>query len=306
MPHTGANPRAKLSAAWQAGDHLPDDSDHVTTPLHAQVITGSLLPDAGEVLRAKEKMRIAHLSQEFDVQPSRTLREEFVSAFGEQIQVRGRVGGWYGVPSAALAVLHYAALRWGEEQRAMHKEFVSAFGEQLQGARVPPALRCAALRWVVGVECLSAFGEQVWVGQGEVAPAWLSSGGGALAAGWGGSHIGQAAGDAQICSGNLPCPHRHKALPASGRMRAALLLAQFETCQPRAAAQGADSCRRRRCGRCCCRSSSGKKRSRRAWRSAGRTWTGCRSCWVRGVLFCFGLFCCIIFWWWVVGVVCMH
>lgn len=58
-----------------------------------QVITGALLPDTGEVLRAKPKMRIAHLSQEFDVEPSRTLREEFLSAFGDQIRVGGRAGG---------------------------------------------------------------------------------------------------------------------------------------------------------------------------------------------------------------------
>ncbi len=48
---------------------------------------GAVLPDAGEVLKARENLRIAHLSQEFDVEPSRTLREEFLSAFGEQIEV---------------------------------------------------------------------------------------------------------------------------------------------------------------------------------------------------------------------------
>ena len=58
-----------------------------------QVVMGSVLPDAGEVLKARENLRIAHLSQEFDVEPSRTLREEFLSAFGEQIEV-GEGQGW--------------------------------------------------------------------------------------------------------------------------------------------------------------------------------------------------------------------
>lgn len=32
-------------------------------------------------------MKIAYLTQEFDVEPSRTVREEFYSAFGAQMQV---------------------------------------------------------------------------------------------------------------------------------------------------------------------------------------------------------------------------
>lgn len=39
-----------------------------------QIITGALVPDEGEVIYAKPQMRIAHLSQEFDVEPSRTVR----------------------------------------------------------------------------------------------------------------------------------------------------------------------------------------------------------------------------------------
>ena len=52
-----------------------------------QVITGALLPDSGEVIKAKQSMRVAYLTQEFDVQPSRTVREEFMSAFNDQIMV---------------------------------------------------------------------------------------------------------------------------------------------------------------------------------------------------------------------------
>ncbi len=50
-----------------------------------QIITGALQPDAGNVIKAKDNMRIAYLTQEFDVTPSNTVREEFMSAFGEQV-----------------------------------------------------------------------------------------------------------------------------------------------------------------------------------------------------------------------------
>ena len=50
-----------------------------------QIITGALQPDAGSVIRAKENMRIAYLTQEFDVTPTNTVREEFMSAYGEQV-----------------------------------------------------------------------------------------------------------------------------------------------------------------------------------------------------------------------------
>ncbi|GAB4823640.1 hypothetical protein N2152v2_010686 [Parachlorella kessleri] len=72
-----------------------------------QVVMGAVLPDAGEVLKARENLRIAHLSQEFDVEPSRTLREEFLSAFGEQIEGGGPRG-------------------------TLREEFLSAFGEQIE------------------------------------------------------------------------------------------------------------------------------------------------------------------------------
>lgn len=55
-----------------------------------QIITGALQPDAGNVIKAKENMRIAYLTQEFDVTPSNTVREEFMSAFGEQVKLQRR------------------------------------------------------------------------------------------------------------------------------------------------------------------------------------------------------------------------
>lgn len=48
-----------------------------------QIITGALTPDSGVVLRQSPNMKIAHLTQEFDVVPTRTVREEFMSAFGD-------------------------------------------------------------------------------------------------------------------------------------------------------------------------------------------------------------------------------
>ena len=39
-----------------------------------QIITGELTPDGGEIIKAKSNMRIAYLTQEFDVKPTRTVR----------------------------------------------------------------------------------------------------------------------------------------------------------------------------------------------------------------------------------------
>lgn len=55
-----------------------------------QIITGELEPDSGEVIKSRKNMKIAHLSQEFDVVPTRTVREEFMSAFGEQVALMAR------------------------------------------------------------------------------------------------------------------------------------------------------------------------------------------------------------------------
>ncbi len=49
---------------------------------------GRLEPDAGEVIKAKRNMRIAYLAQEFDVEPTHTVREEFYSVYQQQIKVR--------------------------------------------------------------------------------------------------------------------------------------------------------------------------------------------------------------------------
>lgn len=39
-----------------------------------QIITGALTPDSGAVLKERLNMKIAYLTQEFDVEPTRTVR----------------------------------------------------------------------------------------------------------------------------------------------------------------------------------------------------------------------------------------
>jgi ATPase subunit of ABC transporter with duplicated ATPase domains len=52
-----------------------------------QIIAGALEPDEGAVLRQSPSMKIAYLTQEFDVCPTHTVREEFMSAFADQMAV---------------------------------------------------------------------------------------------------------------------------------------------------------------------------------------------------------------------------
>mmetsp|Transcript_5166 Transcript_5166/g.11242 ORF Transcript_5166/g.11242 Transcript_5166/m.11242 type:complete len:696 (+) Transcript_5166:136-2223(+) len=55
-----------------------------------QIVMGRIIPDSGEVVKAKRNMRIAYLAQEFDVVPTRTVREEFYSVYQEQLKVTQR------------------------------------------------------------------------------------------------------------------------------------------------------------------------------------------------------------------------
>lgn len=52
-----------------------------------RIIAGQDEPDSGNVIKAKTNMKIAFLSQEFEVCPSRTVKEEFASAFEEAMKV---------------------------------------------------------------------------------------------------------------------------------------------------------------------------------------------------------------------------
>lgn len=56
-----------------------------------KIITGEVEPDKGEVIRAKKEMNTAYLTQEFELVMTRTIREEFLSAFGDSLQVMQRL-----------------------------------------------------------------------------------------------------------------------------------------------------------------------------------------------------------------------
>ena len=53
-----------------------------------KIIFGEIEPDSGVILKARHDMKIAYLTQEFDVVPGRTVQEEFESAFAEAVHVR--------------------------------------------------------------------------------------------------------------------------------------------------------------------------------------------------------------------------
>ncbi|KAF5747423.1 ABC transporter family protein [Tripterygium wilfordii] len=56
-----------------------------------RIITGQEQPDSGNVIKAKPNMKIAFLNQEFEVSLSRTVREEFTSAFKEEMEIAGKL-----------------------------------------------------------------------------------------------------------------------------------------------------------------------------------------------------------------------
>ncbi|GMI86638.1 ATP-binding cassette F5 [Hibiscus trionum] len=56
-----------------------------------RIITGLEEPDSGNVIKAKPHMKVAFLNQEFEVSMSRTVREEFMSAFKEEMEISERL-----------------------------------------------------------------------------------------------------------------------------------------------------------------------------------------------------------------------
>eukprot|EP00262_Sarcandra_glabra_P020736 TRINITY_DN840_c0_g1_i1.p1 TRINITY_DN840_c0_g1~~TRINITY_DN840_c0_g1_i1.p1 ORF type:complete len:714 (+),score=136.54 TRINITY_DN840_c0_g1_i1:199-2340(+) len=56
-----------------------------------RIIAGQDEPDSGNVIKAKPNMKIAFLSQEFEVCMSKTVKEEFMSAFKEEMEIAGRL-----------------------------------------------------------------------------------------------------------------------------------------------------------------------------------------------------------------------
>ncbi|XP_022740757.1 ABC transporter F family member 5-like [Durio zibethinus] len=56
-----------------------------------RIITGQEEADSGNVIKAKPNMKVAFLNQEFEVSMSRTVREEFMSAFKEEMEISDRL-----------------------------------------------------------------------------------------------------------------------------------------------------------------------------------------------------------------------
>ncbi|KAJ1429753.1 P-loop containing nucleoside triphosphate hydrolase [Sesbania bispinosa] len=56
-----------------------------------RIIAGLEDPDSGNVIKAKPNMKIAFLNQEFEVSLSRTVKEEFMSAFKEEMEVAAKL-----------------------------------------------------------------------------------------------------------------------------------------------------------------------------------------------------------------------
>ncbi|MFS7969668.1 putative ABC transporter, AAA+ ATPase domain, P-loop containing nucleoside triphosphate hydrolase [Helianthus anomalus] len=56
-----------------------------------RIISGLEEPDSGNVVKAKPNMKISFLSQEFEVSGGRTVREEFMCAFKEEMEVAKRL-----------------------------------------------------------------------------------------------------------------------------------------------------------------------------------------------------------------------
>ncbi|XP_010422924.1 PREDICTED: ABC transporter F family member 2-like isoform X2 [Camelina sativa] len=56
-----------------------------------RIITGQEEPDSGNVIRAKPNLKVAFLSQEFEVSMGKTVKEEFMSAFKEEMEVASKL-----------------------------------------------------------------------------------------------------------------------------------------------------------------------------------------------------------------------
>jgi ABC-type molybdenum transport system ATPase subunit/photorepair protein PhrA len=56
-----------------------------------RIIAGIEDADSGSVIKMRNNMKIAFLTQEFEIVPSRTVREEFQSAFAEQMAICGKI-----------------------------------------------------------------------------------------------------------------------------------------------------------------------------------------------------------------------
>ena len=56
-----------------------------------KIITGEVEPDEGEVFVAKRNMKVAYLTQEFEVDQDSTVMEEFLSVYSDQVKVQKEI-----------------------------------------------------------------------------------------------------------------------------------------------------------------------------------------------------------------------
>ena len=95
-----------------------------------RIIAGKEEADSGYVVKARENMKIAFLTQEFDVVGSRTLREEFMNVFAEELTISARMESVqvgcssqsYLRPPVAMKIV--SLIFSSSIQRALHIHFV--------------------------------------------------------------------------------------------------------------------------------------------------------------------------------------
>ncbi|QDZ20843.1 F family ABC transporter [Chloropicon primus] len=56
-----------------------------------KIITGEVEPDEGEILVAKKNMKVAYLTQEFEVDQDATVLEEFLSVYSDQVKIQREI-----------------------------------------------------------------------------------------------------------------------------------------------------------------------------------------------------------------------
>mmetsp|Transcript_29250 Transcript_29250/g.53617 ORF Transcript_29250/g.53617 Transcript_29250/m.53617 type:complete len:263 (-) Transcript_29250:251-1039(-) len=80
------------SATWgvQAGDRIGlVGANRAGKTTQLRILTGELEPTAGDVVKSRKDLRVAMLRQEFidEIDPTRSLRDEFMSVFTEEAQI---------------------------------------------------------------------------------------------------------------------------------------------------------------------------------------------------------------------------
>ena len=103
-----------------------------------KIIAGEIEPTAGVIIRPAN-LHIAYLSQEFEVDPSRTVREEFWRAFGEANQVHESLAQVHReMETASAQALDKLILQMDRAQRQF--EALNGYGLEAQIEKIMPEL----------------------------------------------------------------------------------------------------------------------------------------------------------------------